>query len=248
MLTCVFSGRWSDTVLLWPGCQCLAEAVRTTACRLSSVMMCAGSCSHSWSKTSVRTDRCSQTWRVHVQHEVRAVASNQGAGVKLLSGRCRFDALSTPSEGCGALCRCWWWKDRQKCRSPASWALKSANRRSNSAINPFSFVANQAPGTEAEVIWHTGKCARSSCFTRDSHRSSLRWKAVIMSDICVITTCSLRFTDVRSEVCDSSFFSFYPSWVQPSLMSSFSHGNKFLLRDFPYRIKKVQLYTSNKNG
>ena len=63
---------------------------------------------------SVRTDRCSQTWTEHGQHEVEAVASDQRAadgkslGLQhpgtLLSGHCRFEAqlLHLKVLGCSA--------------------------------------------------------------------------------------------------------------------------------------------------
>lgn len=69
-----------------------------------------------YGKKTVCTDRCSQTWNTeHGQHEVEAVASNQGAadgkslGLQhpgtLLSGHCRFEAQLAPSEGVAVQCR-----------------------------------------------------------------------------------------------------------------------------------------------
>lgn len=73
---------------------------------------------HYGKKNTVRTDRCSQTWTEHGQHEVEAVASNQGAadgkspGLQhpgtLLSGHCHFEAQLAPSEGVGVQCRHQW--------------------------------------------------------------------------------------------------------------------------------------------
>lgn len=74
-------------------------------------MTCAWFCSDSLLKSSVRTNRCSQTWTKHGQHEVEAVALQQGTvdgksprlqhPGTLLSGRCRLEARLTRAEGDG---------------------------------------------------------------------------------------------------------------------------------------------------
>ena len=80
----IFLARMSDkrfplVRVSMSGFRSCAEAIRKTACRLSS-LICAWSCLNSLLKTSVRTDRCSRTLTEHKQHDVGAVASNQGAG------------------------------------------------------------------------------------------------------------------------------------------------------------------------
>lgn len=108
-----------------------------------------------------------------------------------------------------------WWSALQtsmvkglaKMSKPECCTLKSEKHRSNSLINRFSLIANRAhekaSGTEAEMLWQTWKWTRLSCSTWHFHRSSLRWKAVIMSDICVMTClrpCSFWFSWARCSV------------------------------------------------
>lgn len=129
-------------------------------------MTCAWFCSDSLLKSSVRTNRCSQTWTKHGQHEVEAVALQQGTvdgksprlqhPGTLLSGRCRLEARLTRAEGDGGALLTSVVTGLVKMAKPECCALKSEKHRSNSFINRLSFVAKRAhektPGNEAEIL------------------------------------------------------------------------------------------------
>lgn len=95
---------------------------------------------------------------------------------------------------------------------------KARLRRSNSFINRLSLVASwpheKVPGNEAEMLWQTGKWARSSCLTWHIQRSSLR---------CVMTClrpCSFSFSCERCSVMSQFRQDFSFSLHEKSSLSS----------------------------